>query len=47
MTANAVAGSKEMYLEAGFDDYISKPINPEELEAMIIKYLPESKIINV
>ena len=41
MTANAVLGSREMYLNAGFTDYISKPVYYEELERLIIKYLPD------
>ena len=42
LTANAVVGAKEFYLEAGFDDYLSKPIEIEQLEAMLAKYLPEN-----
>ena len=45
LTANAIAGAKEMYLEQGFDDYLSKPIDSHELETMIRKYLPEGLII--
>lgn len=41
LTANAIAGSKDMYLEEGFNDYISKPIIRDELEQMLDKYLPE------
>ena len=41
MTANAVLGSREMYLDAGFTDYISKPVYYEELERLITKYLPD------
>ena len=41
LTANAVIGAKESYLEAGFDDYLSKPIEIEQLEEKLIKYLPE------
>ena len=39
LTANAVGGAKELYLSEGFDDFIAKPIVPEELEKMIRKYL--------
>ncbi len=42
LTANAVVGAKEFYLEAGFDDYLSKPIEIEHLEAMLSEYLPEN-----
>lgn len=41
LTANAIIGAKDEYLKIGFTDYLSKPIQPNELEAMIIKYLPE------
>ncbi|MCR5655544.1 MAG: response regulator [Lachnospiraceae bacterium] len=43
MTANAVVGAKEQYLAAGFDDYITKPIEYEKLEEMLIHYLPKEK----
>lgn len=45
MTANAVVGAKEMYLEKGFDDYISKPIEMEVLINKIRTYLPKELII--
>ena len=35
LTANAVTGAKEMYLEAGFDGYLSKPIIVSELLALL------------
>jgi len=41
VTANALSGDKEKCIEAGMDDYISKPIKGESLEEMLIKYLPE------
>lgn len=43
-TANAIIGAKEMYLKEGFDDFISKPIIPEQLEEIIRTYLPKGMI---
>lgn len=40
LTANAISGAKEMYLQTGFSDFLSKPIRPEKLERMIVEYLP-------
>ena len=31
LTANAIVGMKERYLKAGFDDYLAKPLEKEEL----------------
>lgn len=39
LTANAISGSKEMYLQAGFHDYLSKPVREEALLGMLRKYL--------
>ncbi len=38
LTANAVTGMKEMYLKEGFDDYLAKPININELNKLLTKY---------
>lgn len=45
LTANAISGAKETYLQAGFQDYLSKPLNAKELEDIVRKYLPEELII--
>ena len=47
LTANAISGVKKMYLNEGFDDYLSKPVNPAKLEEMIRHYLPEDYLEEV
>lgn len=44
VTANAISGAKEQYIDEGFDDYLTKPIDSEKLEEMLIKFLPKEKI---
>ncbi len=44
LTANAIDGVREKYLEAGFDDYLSKPVSGKTLEKMVLKYLPEQLV---
>jgi CheY-like chemotaxis protein len=39
LTANALQGMREFYLENGFTDYLSKPIYPKVLDELITKYL--------
>lgn len=39
LTANAISGMREKYLADGFNDYLAKPINKEELNRVIQKFL--------
>jgi CheY-like chemotaxis protein len=44
LTANAVSGVREMFIENGMNDFISKPIDPEKLEATLSQWLPQDKL---
>lgn len=44
-TANAVSGAREMFLDEGFDEFISKPIEDCELQRVLKKLLPKSSIV--
>jgi CheY-like chemotaxis protein len=43
MTANAMRGDREKCLEAGMDDYVSKPISPKALADVLEKWLPKEE----
>ncbi|MDR2952387.1 MAG: response regulator [Treponema sp.] len=45
LTANALRGMKEWYLQKGFQDYLSKPITPETLDEVINKFLKTKGMI--
>lgn len=45
LTANAVLGARETYLEQGFTDYLSKPITGDALETILAMYLPREKVL--
>ncbi|MCL2634278.1 MAG: ATP-binding protein [Oscillospiraceae bacterium] len=44
LTANAVIGMREMFLESGMNDFIAKPIEPSKLDDMLRKWIPAEKI---
>jgi CheY-like chemotaxis protein/HPt (histidine-containing phosphotransfer) domain-containing protein len=45
MTANALEGDRDKVLEAGMDDYIPKPVKPEEMEAVLQRWIPEQEFL--
>ena len=47
LTANAISGAREQYMAVGFKDYLTKPINSDKLEALLINYLPENKVLRL
>lgn len=44
LTANAIAGVREKYMDEGFADYISKPVRGDKLESVIKNFLPPELI---
>ena len=46
LTANAITGMKQEYLNAGFDDYLSKPIEKQELERIIKIYINKKNSVS-
>jgi two-component system sensor histidine kinase/response regulator len=47
MTAHAMTGDRERCLDAGMDDYISKPIHSATLVDLVEKYRPASKLLSL
>ena len=47
LTANVISGAREMFLEAGFDDFMAKPVSIDRMEKALRKYLPKELIVPV
>jgi CheY-like chemotaxis protein len=43
LTANAIVGQAEIFLQNGFDDFISKPIDIHRLDGVLNKYIRDKK----
>jgi len=43
LTANAVAGQADMFLQSGFDDFISKPIDIRQLNSILNKFVRDKQ----
>lgn len=44
LTANAVSGAREMFINEGFDGFIAKPINITDFERVMLRVLPEANV---
>ena len=47
LTANALAGQSEMFMQNGFDDYISKPIDVRQLDSALKRYVRDKQPVDV
>ncbi|AEF80490.1 ATP-binding protein [Leadbettera azotonutricia] len=45
LTANAVSGARELFLENGMNDFLSKPIDARELSIILAKWLPKDMLL--
>ena len=46
MSADALVGAREKYVARGFTDYLSKPVEGKALEKLLLRYLPEEKVLS-
>lgn len=47
LTANAIAGTREMFIAEGMNDFVAKPIDIKDINAKLKKWLPQEKIIPI
>ncbi|MCR5620989.1 MAG: response regulator [Treponema sp.] len=45
LTANAAKDSRQNYIREGFNDYLAKPVDPQELEEMLVRHLPKKLVM--
>jgi DNA-binding NtrC family response regulator len=46
MTAKAMQGDRERCLQAGMDDFLSKPVRSEELESVLLRWVPQPDTVH-
>ncbi len=46
LTANAIHGARQTYMDAGFDDYLSKPFTGNDIEKCLYRHLDESLVVD-
>ncbi len=46
LTADAISGARQMYIDEGFDDYVSKPVIYDELESVLLEHIDESLLLS-
>jgi signal transduction histidine kinase/HPt (histidine-containing phosphotransfer) domain-containing protein/FixJ family two-component response regulator len=47
LTANAMSGHREIFLQCGMNDFLAKPIEVEKLDKILVKYLPVEKRVEI
>ena len=47
LTANAIAGAREMFIKEGFNDFIAKPVESSVLQRTLKRHLPADKMITI
>jgi CheY-like chemotaxis protein len=45
LTAHAMSGDRELSIEAGMNDHLTKPIDPEKLYKTLVKWIPPSEVL--
>ena len=46
LSANAINGVAEMFIEGGMNDFVAKPIDMKIMDAKLKKWLPENKVLS-
>jgi CheY-like chemotaxis protein len=47
LTANAISGQREMFLQSGMDDFLAKPIEMQHLDQILRMWIPEEKQVEI